>query len=225
MNKKFTVETFNSMIQKVVEWNKLGGNHVEDKSLIPTYTQLSREEVFSQNELLQGWFSQDKILMGDGIADLVYTAGYLSELLECKIDESYLQQGGVLSVEGCLSNIAGSLINFDSFSKEMLKTDLYLLCKAMNKLMDVEAIFEVVSVSNYSKFLHENELYHGFCLDGEIQYIEDQGRYKGVDYHKEGAYYIFTAKEDLKNKVVFDKPKVVKHSKFKEVEDFSEFIY
>ena len=44
--------------------------------LIPAYLQLSREEFYSRNEFLQGWFTGDKVMQADGIADLVFTYGF-----------------------------------------------------------------------------------------------------------------------------------------------------
>ena len=64
-----------------------------------------------------------------------------------------------------------------------------------------------------------------FDLEEELRLIEEQNRYSGVDYHKVGSYYIFTAKQDVQSSVVFDKPKIVKPSTFKEPIDLSQFIY
>ena len=94
----------------------------------------------------------------------------------------------------------------------------------MSEFMDVESVFNAVYESNMTKYVHEAQL-GDFDLDEEVRIIEEQNRYSGVDYHKVGSYYIFTAKQDVQSSVVFDKPKIVKPSTFKEVQGLEQFIY
>lgn len=222
--KEFTRRTFDAILHEVVQWNKVGGNDVGDKSLIPIYTQLAREEMFGTNEFLQGWFTGDKVMTADGVGDLLFTAGMLCELYgSCDTfiipPETYVSD---FSDGEVISMLCEDLIT------KILPTSrehLFALCLKMSEYMDVEAVFAEISKSNFSKFVHQDELYGGFCLDGEVDYIENQGRYGGISYKLVGDYCVFTAEKDLKSGVVFDKSKLVKPSTFKEPEDLGRFIY
>ncbi|UZV41268.1 hypothetical protein vBVpaMR16F_202 [Vibrio phage vB_VpaM_R16F] len=223
--KEFTRNTFDAIIQDVVQWNKIGGNEVEDKSLIPIYTQLSREEMFGQNEFLQGWFTGDKVMQSDGVGDLLFTVGMLCELtsscdhFQCTTHE----WKDSFSTEEVISLLSSSLINVEDYYE--LREHLFALCVKMSEIMDVEGVFRKISKSNYSKYVHEDELYHGFDLDGEVSLIESKGRYWDVKYKKVGDYYVFTAGKDLKSGVLFDKPKIIKSSLFHEPVGLGKFIY
>lgn len=220
--KNFTLETFERMIEKVVFWNKLGGNEVTDDSLIPVYQQLSQEEFFGKDEFLQGWFTGDKVTQADGTGDFIFVQGFLCELMQDTTIDLNDEEIGKLYPKTNLivADLAHNIINgYEDYQ------GLYILCRKMSEIMDVEAVFNAVYESNMTKFVNKDELYHGFCLDGEIQHIEDQGRYADVTYKEVGDYYVFTAGRDVKSGVVFDKPKVIKPSTFKEVCDLSQFIY
>jgi len=208
-----------------VVWNKIGGNEVEDKSLIPIYTQLSREEMFGQNEFLQGWFTGDKVMQADGVGDLLFTVGMLCELTDsCEHFQCITSEWkGAFSTEEVISLLSSSLIDIEDTLE--LRETLFALCVKMSEIMDVERVFRVISDSNYSKYVHEDMLYHGFDLDGEADLIESKGRYGDVKYKKVGDYYVFTAGKDLESGVVFDKPKIIKSSLFREVEGLEKFIY
>lgn len=219
MKKEFTQEIFDKMIDKVVFWNKLAGNLPEDKSLEPVYLQLAREEMFGQNEFLQGWFTRDRVMLADGVADLIFTGGMLS-----RIKDDYRiftdMELRSLKTEEVVVQLSADLIEHEG----IVNDSLYSLCFKMSEVMDVEAVFKAVYVSNMSKYVHEVEL-GDFDLDEEVRLIESQGRYSGVDYKQFGEYFIFTAKQDVQSGVVFDKPKIVKPSTFKEPIDLSQFIY
>ena len=219
MKKEFTQETFDRMLDKVVFWNSLAGNLPEDKSLEPVYLQLTREEMFGHNEFLQGWFTGDKVMQADGVADLIFTGGMLSRIQEDYriFTDSELQS---LKTEEVVAQLSSDLIEHGG----IVNDSLYSLCFKMSEVMNVEAVFNAVYVSNMSKYVHEAEL-GDFCLDEEVRLIEEQGRYSGVDYKQVGQYFIFTAKQDVQSGVVFDKPKIVKPSTFKEPADLTPFIY
>ncbi|UUW39778.1 hypothetical protein VP14_091 [Vibrio phage VPMCC14] len=223
--KEFTRKDFDAIIHSVVEWNKVGGNEVEDKSLIPIYTQLSREEMFGQNEFLQGWFTGDKVMQSDGMGDLIFTVGMLCELTGSDEDfvipmEAYIEE---FKTEEIIGDIAKELIESHEFT--CLREDLFAFCLKMSEFMDVDGVFRVISESNYSKYVHEDELYHGFDLDGEVSLIESEGRYGDVSYKKVGNYYVFTAGKDLESGVVFDKPKIIKSSLYHEPVGLEQYIY
>ena len=219
MKKEFTLKTFEGMLDKVVFWNSLAGNDVKDESLIPVYLQLSREEMFGKNEFLQGWFTGDKVMQADGVADLVFTYGFLCKLMQ----DSSIYENDVeiksYSLEDMVNHLSTNLIyGYENYEA------LYSLCLKMSEVMDVEAVFDTVYESNMTKYVHEAQL-GDFDLEEEVRIIEEQNRYSGVDYHKVGSYYIFTAKQDVQSGVVFDKPKIVKPSTFKEVQGLEQFIY
>lgn len=207
------------MIDKVVFWNKLAGNLPEDKSLEPVYLQLAREEMFGQNEFLQGWFTGDKVMQADGVADLIFTAGMLSRIQE----DTYRVFSDTEVKDMTFSSPIGYMSD-DLINKEAIYDSLYVLCLKMSEVMNIEVVFNTVYESNMSKYVHEVEL-GNFDLDEEVRLIEEQGRYSGVDYKQVGQYFIFTAKQDVQSGVVFDKPKIVKPSTFKEPIDLSQYIY
>lgn len=216
MKKQFTQETFDRMIDKVVFWNGLAGNLPEDKSLEPVYLQLVREEMFGQNEFLQGWFTGDKVMQADGVADLIFTGGMLSRIqgVQPRYPVDFFSTCEMIAI------LADNLID----NSLGVYNSLFGLCLKMSEVMDVEDIFNAVYDSNMSKYVHEVEL-GNFDLDEEVRLIEEQGRYTGVDYRQVGQYFIFTAKQDVRSGVVFDKPKIVKPSTFKEPIDLSQYIY
>lgn len=216
--KEFTLKTFEGMLDKVVFWNSLAGNDQYDTSLIPVYLQLSREEFYNSKEFLQGWFTGDKVMQADGIADLVFTYGFFC-ILE-REDVYYIDEYQAVNyTDSAITEMSTNLINgmWDLYN-------LYTLCLKMSEVMDVEAVFNAVYESNMTKYVHEAQL-GDFDLDEEVRIIEGKNRYSGVDYHKVGSYYIFTAKQDVQSGVVFDKPKIVKPSTFKEVQGLEQFIY
>jgi len=224
LKKEFTLKTFEGMLEKVVFWNSLAGNDQNDESLIPVYLQLAREEFFGQDEFLQGWFTGDKVMQADGLADSVFTSGFLTVLTgsdgnSSKSEEVYRD---LYSTEEVVGEYSDTLINPHGYT--LLREDLYALCLKMSEIMDVECVFNAVYESNMTKYVHEAQL-GDFDLDEEVRIIEEQNRYSGVDYHKVGSYYIFTAKQDVQSGVVFDKPKIVKPSTFKEVQGLEQFIY
>lgn len=223
--KEFTRDTFDAIIHDVVQWNKIGGNGVEDKSLIPIYTQLSREEMFGQNEFLQGWFTGDKVMQADGVGDLLFTVGMLCELTDSPEDFQVNTEEwkNLFTTEDVISLLSSSLINVEDYYE--LREHLFALCVKMSEIMDVEGVFRVISDSNYSKYIHEDEHDRGFELPSAVAFIEYQGRYGDVSYKKVGDYYVFTAGKDLESGVVFDKPKIIKSSLFHEPKGLGKFIY
>lgn len=223
MKKEFTLKTFKRMIGKVVEWNEIGGNSVEDTSLIPVYIQLSREEFYGQSEFLQGWFTGDKEMQADGVGDLLFVYGFLCELMKDNSVYSNDEELDSHNEAEIIDHLSANLIHGDENYEA-----LYTFCRKMSHHMDIEAVFNRVHTSNLSKFVHESVLLEGFCLDGEVQHIESQGRYSGVDWKQVGEYFVFTARQDVQSGVVFNTPKVVKSSRFVDVEELGgllEFVY
>lgn len=206
---KLTVEVFEQMLDDVVEWNKYAGNDVTDKSLIPTYLKLSREEFFGDGELLQSWFNNDEVGTLDGLCDLVFTYGYLSQLQgddEELFDHDYTIKH---RPEDTLEDASSFLIlNFKSHMKDMLYTLLWVF----EDQFDIVGAFKEVLRSNMSKFPLQSEVNIYVELDG----FGKSDRYADISYKLVDDRVIFLAGKDKKTGVVFNKPKIIKPSTFSE---------
>lgn len=220
--KEFTLEVFNSILDKVVLWNSVAGNKVSDEGLIPVYLQLSREEFYGHNEFLQGWFTGDKVMILDGICDLLFTVGFLSKLAGSKPVNTETHFYTLEKENTEIDYLSSNLLREDY---RFLQSNLFYFCKAMSAYFDIEGAFESVYESNMSKYIHKSEVWHGNYLDDEVSQIEDKGRYADVSYRKEGEYFIITAGRDAESGVVFDKPKIIKPSTFHEPKGLEQFIY
>ena len=228
MKKEFNLEVFNRMLDKVVKWNDIGGNSVDNKDLIPTYVALSREEFFGKDEFLQGWFSGDKVMQADGLGDLVFTFGFLCKLLRSE-DILLTDKGIMLSdIKGRIGAISYNLLDEDDDSQFWCE-DLYALCLKFSEIMDVEGVFNTIYESNMSKYLDSSNFWtkeeRDLALHKEVAYIISQGRYAEVSYYESNGYIVFTAEKDLQSGVVFPTPKIVKPSCFQEVTGLEQFIY
>ncbi len=233
MKKEFNLEVFNRMLDKVVKWNAIGGNSVDNKDLIPTYVALSREEFFGKDEFLQGWFSGDKVMQADGLGDLVFTFGFLCKLL--RSEDIILTDKGILlsDIKSRIGSLSYNLLSEEDESEYWCE-DLYALCLKFSEIMDVEGVFNTIYESNMSKYMHRSDLfaraiYENTSVAEELirQYstIEEQGRYKGISSYRNEDYIVFTAEEDLQSGVVFPTPKIIKPSCFQEVTGLEQFIY
>ena len=249
MKKEFNLEIFNRMLDKVVKWNAIGGNSVDNKGLIPTYMALSREEFFGKDEFLQGWFSDDKVMQADGLGDLVFTFGFLCKLVGSK--DYLLSDEGVLisNIKSLISYMTNNLIEADLQDSQFWCEDLYALCLKFSEIMDVEGVFNTIYESNMSKYMPKSQVEavaepFNISLDGweegnaetlnssvervlqeEYAMIRDQGRYAGISSYENEGYIVFTAEEDLQSGVVFSTPKIIKPSCFQEVTGLEQFIY
>ncbi len=222
MNKEFTVETLNRMIDKVVIWNELGGNLVTNTDLKDIYLQLAREEMFGQNEFLQGWFSKDKVMQADGIADLVFTVGFLSRLVNNTQTLFTPQEISQMEESQCVDYLSSDLVHYTS----RVYDSLHILCAKMSEHFDVEEVFNLVYESNMSKYNLVSEIDN---LGEELEVILNKGRYGDLSVKTvpspEGDRYVFLAGKDLQSGVEFAKPKIIKSSKFFEPEGIEKFIY
>lgn len=229
--KEFTIEDVLYMYDTVEKWNIYCGNLTSDKSLIPMYHGLSEAEFYGKREFLEGYHSGDLVMQLDGLGDLSYTV-FEWDMLD------YLE-GEVLTLQEVFSKEP----TFDkdvhiTYIKHALE-DGYAYGAAYNliKLLilysdvaDIRAVFDAITVSNYSKIPLVSEVVdENHTLDDEVKRIEAQGRYAQVSYKlldsDKGQRVIFTAMEDLQDGVVFSKPKIIKSRAFKEVCDLSKFIY
>ncbi len=206
-----TVEVFNNMLDGVVEWNAIAGNDVNDKSLIPTYLKLSREEFFGNNELLQSWFNEDKVGTLDGLCDLVFTYGYLTQL---KLGKDSLTKTVLIQSykpKQTLDFLSASLILDSPFG---MSKGLYELLQSFEDQFDIVGAFEEVLRSNMSKFPLTVDVY----IEDELELLNRSDRYGDIDFKFVGDRVVFLAGRDKQSNVVFGSPKIIKPSTFSEPE-------
>lgn len=228
--KILTGEDIIYMQEQVIKFNEIAGNNTKDKSLIPLYKSLTEEELLGEDELIDSWNKGDMVGVLDGLIDSVFVSFYWAVLnghgfSKNNVDKWYETAIGEVdsySTEELLSFLKDELKFNNTFGYQSIFT---VLLYKLSEKFDIVSAFGIIKESNLSKFVHEDELYHGFDLDGEVAYIESKGRYGDVTYKKVGNYYVFTAGKDLESGVVFDKPKIVKSSLFKEPIGLEKYIY
>lgn len=233
MEKKvLTGEDILYMQDQVIKFNEIAGNNVKDKSLISLYKSLTEEELLGEDELIDSWNKEDMVGVLDGLIDSVFVCFYwavlngygFSKSSSDKWYETAIDEVETYSTEELLSFLVDELKFDNPFGYQ---TNFIILLYKLSEKFDIVSAFDIINGSNLSKFVNVNrkEGVDQQDLDLEVKYISSQGRYGGVNYHKVGDYYVFTAKEDVKNNVVFTKSKIVKPSSFKEVEGLEQFIY
>ena len=215
------------MLRTVVEWNSYADNHPSDVSLTEVYFQLTKAEYIGSGEFLEGFHTHDDEMILDGIADLTYTSFFwaategmgqaeLKDLFEhAKVCANF---GGATYV-GTVNLLDHYLTQKDS---SMFVKELIVLMLILQDKYDLLGSFEAVSVSNMSKFPKVGDVE---SPDLEMEIILGSGRYCGLGCREFNGRYIFTAMEDLQDKVRFDKPKIIKSGQFKEVVGLTQFIY
>ena len=228
--KKLTPEDIYYMQDKVVEWNKTFSNLVSDKSLIPTYMNLVKEEWGGEGEYYQSFLANDLVGRADGIADLIFTGFMLGSLSGTDYkandntwitkvfnNDSYTLQDEVLDLHEWF--VQGDITAF------AISALLIPLLSVESKYMDVRGVFDRVLASNLTKAIHISE---NVDIDAEIARIESEGRYTEVFAETNGDYIVLRAHRDLKEGTYFEKGKIVKASTFLSPEDLGgleEFIY
>lgn len=228
--KKLTPEDIYYMQDKVVGWNKTFSNLVSDKSLIPTYMNLVKEEWGGEGEYYQSFLANDLVGRADGIADLIFTGFMLGSLSGTDYkandntwitkvfnNDSYTLQDEVLDLHEWF--VQGDITAF------AISALLIPLLSVESKYMDVRGVFDRVLASNLTKAIH---ISRGVNIDAEISRIESEGRYTEVFAETNGDYIVLRAHRDLKEGTYFEKGKIVKASTFLSPEDLGgleEFIY
>lgn len=236
-----TAKDFLHMQDKVIKWNELAGNVIPklgraiDLDLVKTYRQLSHEEVFGKNELLQGFEENDLEMIADGLCDCVFTVFMWAALdrtpLDPKRDLDWLEKVErrdevIVNDNDDPKNLADHLgkdvKEDDAFSAQ---THLIILLQTMNTKIDVMAAFEKVCESNYSKFPLTCEVPDPL---EECKLIEKKGRYVGITCKTldEGRRYVFLANAEVCGDKVkaYGKPKIVKSRQFVDVQDLETTI-
>ena len=222
--KKLTVEDIYYMQDAVVKWNETFSNMADDKSLIPTYENLVREEWGGENEYYNSYLAGDLVGRLDGIADLIFT-GFMLGALTGKgyTEDDDLWLNRVLSDDHDLElEVYQTQVVIGGKSSANLSTQLVFLLAAESKYMDIRGGFDRVLESNYSKAIPSGS---GIDVNLEIARIESEGRYGGVYVEPSGDFLVLRAKYDLKEGAEFPKGKIIKSSLFKEPCDLGEFIY
>lgn len=230
--KILTGEDILYMQEQVIKFNEIAGNNTKDKSLIPLYKSLTEEELLGEDELIDSWNKGDMVGVLDGLIDSVFVSFYWAVLNGYGFSKNNTDKWYATAIDEVETYSTGELLSFLEdglkFDKPFgYQTNFIILLYKLSEKFDIVSAFDIINESNLSKFVNSKR--EGGVeqqdLDLELKYIGSQGRYDDVGYHKVGDYYVFTAKEDVKNNVVFSKPKIVKPSSFKEVEGLEQFIY
>ncbi|QXN60184.1 hypothetical protein KUA24_117 [Vibrio phage HNL01] len=209
--KKLEAQDFIDMQTKVLHFNTVMGNSVEDKSLIPTYQSLCLEELTGEGELIGSLDKGDMEGVCDGISDLVFTAFMYASLkgVNLKVEREWLDR---LCTEGVVEDIP-----LEAYAQHMLaevengyaraaqRWLIMMMVQHQDKFDFSGAVSEVYD-SNMSKFIPVYKM-TGEGAEFECSLIEGNGRYGTVFFETVSAngeeYYSFRALQDKANGVTF----------------------
>lgn len=230
IKKVLTPEDIYYMQSEVIKWNSVFGNSPTDKSLIPTYENLVREEWGGKGEYYESYLAGDLVGRADGICDLVFTGMMLAALNECHYTENDRRWLEIVCSKPEVDlndevRNTHSWISEGAFMHNKLAASLPYLLRAESEYMDIRGAFDRVLESNYSKAIH---MPAKVDIADEITRIEAQGRYAEVFTDIKGKWIILRAHQDFQEGKYFEKGKIVKSSLFKDVKDLGgldEFIY
>lgn len=158
---------FKEFFERVMEFNEVIGNDVNDRTLIPLYTTLLIEEA---GEMADATSAEEEL---DSALDQLVVGGFLSELHQRSLRVPRYELG-------CYVEGASSLIeNIDNFPFVILEE----LMKTLTSLdIDLHGALHHVMDSNFSKIPvigtqigMDEDNFDRMCSD-----IESKGRYKGV---------------------------------------------
>lgn len=196
---------FKEFFEGVYEFNRIIGNDGDDKSIIPLYTELLREEAAEMDDAK----TAEEAL--DSIVDQFVVAGFLAKLTNYELevegfnDETYVKLSEKIRNHCGLGQPLHALFRVEELMGNFLTLDI-----------DHIGALREVNASNFSKFIKVS----GFlcweqeeCYDLICKSIVDKGRYTGVVWSRIGDYIIFKD----------DKGKLMKCPNFSEP-DFSKFI-
>ncbi|AUR86282.1 hypothetical protein NVP1084O_075 [Vibrio phage 1.084.O._10N.261.49.F5] len=242
-NRQLTVEQFKYMEDKVLEWNTVFGNNLDDGSLISTYVKLCIEEGNEYVNAPQKAVELFKVKYGrmpskseedqtelltighceciDALGDSVFTGFMLNRL---KTEDTYDDWFEEFVTSPLI------ITSFDELVHLLKKGELYTYTTYLtyqlledSERYNIFGAFQRICESNFSKAATKD-----VDIEKEIAYIESQGRYVDVFAEESGDYIIFKARKDLVEGNTFEKGKIVKPSTFVSVEDLGgleEFIY
>lgn len=227
MKKELTFANMLYMQDKVVNWNKIFGINSTDSEFTTLYGQLTSEECFGEGELLDSLEKDDQAGVLDALIDLVFTGFQWSVLSGVSLEEYEDKWFNEDVVTGTFSReiLVDMLAHYiKQGSASSTQTILVNLLYQYSEVFDIMAAFERVLESNMSKAIHVEK---HVDIKQEVAMIEEQGRYGDITFNQQGDYFIFKAGKDLRENVTFDKPKIIKSTHFKSVEDLGgleEFI-
>lgn len=223
-----TIEDLLYMQDVVVNWNKIFGIEVGDKSRVDLYAKLSFEEMFDKNEFMQSYEQGDHTGIMDGLADMTFTV-FMWALLESEeniieLDDAFLLEPTQLYPEQTLINsLSCTIAAKEAFNSQ---THLLQLLHLMSARYDVMGAFNRVAESNFSKAIDTKAI--SVDTDQEIKLIEEAGRYADVTCESVDDYLVFKAGKDVETGVTFEGKKIIKSTHFVSVEDLGglmEFKY
>jgi hypothetical protein len=212
---------------KVIEWNQIFGINPDSKEYTGLYQQLTFEECFKENELVESIEKGDMVGVADALADNLFTCLQWAVLdgkpltLDDKQWFDRVVKGNNMKTIA-LEQYKDAVIEGDSYKAQ---TALLHLLESYSDVIDIVGAFNLVYESNLSKAVHESK---DIDISAEIAYIESQGRYGDITCERSGEYFVFKAGQDVRDDVVFDKAKIIKSSLFLSVEDLgglSSFVY
>lgn len=195
------------LYQDVLSWNNFVGNKLNKKGLEELYTNLVKEET---TEIFDSIKSNDSVEFLDGVCDTLVVGSFLLAVKKQKDFENYKLSFNKVNVEPSI-NYLETLIN------ENVLNNIEEILSLVENIgyssgLNIELAFKEVMESNWSKF----PLIEKVNPVEEIKYIEDQGRYKNINFEKNidlngNERYIF---KDGNGKVV--KPSTFKEPQLKE---------
>lgn len=225
--KELTLADILAFQTKVIDWNQIFGINPDSKEYTGLYQQLTFEECFKENELVESIEKGDMVGVADALADNLFTCLQWAVLdgkpltLDDKQWFDRVVKGNDMKTIA-LEQYKDAVVNGDSYKAQ---TSLLHLLESYSDVIDIIGAFNRVHESNLSKAVHESK---DIDISAEIANIESQGRYGDVTCVKSGEYWVFKAGQDVRDAVVFDKPKVVKSSHFQDVNNLGglgQFVY
>lgn len=195
------------LYQDVVSWNNFVGNTLNKEGLKDLYTNLVKEET---TEIFDSIKSNDSVEFLDGVCDTLVVGSFLLAVKNQEDFKNYTLSFKKVNIEPSIN-----------YLKELLEENLFNNIEQILSLVEnigyssglnIELAFKEVMESNWSKF----PLIENVNPLEEIKYIENQGRYKNVNFEKNidlngNERYIF---KDGNGKVV--KPSTFKEPQLKE---------
>lgn len=212
---------------KVIEWNQIFGINPDSKEYTQLYQQLTFEECFKKDELVESVEKGDMVGVADALADNLFTCLQWAVLdgkpltLDDKQWFDRVVKGNNMKTIA-LEQYKDAVIKGNSYKAQ---TALLHLLESYSDVIDIVGAFNLVHESNLSKAVHESK---DIDIAAEIAHIEEQGRYGDVTCVKSGEYWVFKAGKDIRDGVTFDKAKVVKSSYFLDLDDLGglgKFVY
>lgn len=213
--------------EKVLEFNKMFGNNLKDKSLVDVYRNLTDEEINGKKELLSSYADKDWEGVLDGICDTIFTGFMFLNLLdEAFKGESFIPVTDIKGINRYDFKLLAK--SFEEGEYLYFKNALINLISKLCVISDVKAAFDRVYLSNMSKALNKSAVSGEKYLQDLINGIEKEGRYSDLWWEDVGDYIVIKAGKDSVENKEYPSGKIMKGSWYKSVEDLGgleEFLY